>query len=862
MDPGKRIRELEAQVERLSDVVTQLLAERTEPRATEAPEVARPDSGKPPSKPAAPSSAEAEEAKEPALVDLMVRRVDHALRGHGEGSIETHIGSVWLSRLAVLLLMTALALSARTTFKSDALGPEQKVLLGYLMAGAFVLYGLLTPRRAELFSQAVLGCGLASAYFTTYAAFYIEQMRPEWPLIAVPGLGLGAVSAVLAVLVAVAHWRRSQTVAGIGLFLAYYTVVVSCMQDPTFETMAHALLTCALLAAVILVFHAAHHWILLSWVALIVTHLTYLLFFLRRPEGLSISDADYFWISNGFLTLCYVLFSLACILDARKTREYRRTVGSMSGVNSAVYFVLVYFAVRAQFPELHWAFRSGLGTMLLAFAVLAQTIGPRGNYLYQIYIAKSVVLYTLALQSYLSDHGEVLVVALSIECLGLAFSYRRSGIVVFKVLGLSLMGITFAAGLVAISMEGALQAGPLSLPSNWFSAVGAAFFFGLVAWFYESFVHRVRPSARITAGQRLLADGPLDLRSTTVAVAHAAAGALLLAGITLVEWSDEPGLPFLLTAEAIVVAGMGLTLRTPQIEVASVLLIGAAHVCYLLFLWMPLPAFEEQTHFVLFTVLLASFTYVGAHAWERYLGRFRHPEAEWEHHLVAALPYLAATFLLTTLLGRELPLLEGAVARASLGAGLLAVGCATRYPGVKASGLFALALALYGYVSGFADLDWPMRERPGFLWFSAALLALCVVSERLFVVLQHFERRPSRAEDAVRTLLVTTVVFLGAFVLFKSRFDHDFILSMLGFAVLMFGLGAFCRESRYRWGAFFLLAIAVIQAFHIMNTLSTPYRELSFAASALVLLAVSWAYTYVKRRTARRASGGEALRDG
>ena len=64
-------------------------------------------------------------------------------------------------------------------------------------------------------------------------------------------------------------------------------------------------------------------------------------------------------------------------------------------------------------------------------------------------------------------------------------------------------------------------------------------------------------------------------------------------------------LSFVLTAEAVVAAGLGLMLRTPQIEVASVLLIGAAHVCYHLFLWMPLPGFEEQAHFVVFTVLLA-----------------------------------------------------------------------------------------------------------------------------------------------------------------------------------------------------------------------------------------------------------------
>lgn len=102
---------------------------------------------------------------------------------------------------------------------------------------------------------------------------------------------------------------------------------------------------------------------------------------------------------------------------------------------------------------------------------------------------------------------------------------------------------------------------------------------------------------------------------------------------------------------------------------------------------------KTQYQYVPLTLLLALFTYIGAHTWERYLARFNHINAEWEHHLVAALPYLAATFMLTTLAYRELDPIS-----CIAGAGTLGCGAALCRRGhavhiVKASGLLALALA-------------------------------------------------------------------------------------------------------------------------------------------------------------------------
>ena len=54
--------------------------------------------------------------------------------------------------------------------------------------------------------------------------------------------------------------------------------------------------------------------------------------------------------------------------------------------------------------------------------------------------------------------------------------------------------------------------------------------------------------------------------------------------ITILDLGDTPSLPYVLAAEGVLMALVGLLLRTPQIEVASVLLIVASHVTYHVFL--------------------------------------------------------------------------------------------------------------------------------------------------------------------------------------------------------------------------------------------------------------------------------------
>ena len=290
MDPEKRIEQLEAEDRELTAAVRDLLQQRDldDAHAGRVQDEAAPEKAK--EKP--------EKARQQYSSDVS-RNVDKVLGGEPGEALESRIGGIWLSRVAVVMLMTALVLGARMTLRAESLQPLHRVAMGYGVALVGLLYGLAFRNRRDFFSQSIFGAGLACVYFTTYAAFFVEGMTVmESRAYAGPVL-----MACLGAIALVAHRRKSQTVAGVSLFLAYYTVVLSCMDGHNAENITYALGVCALLAVVALAFHAAHRWFLFTWVAMIATQLTYIYFFLRKPAALHMSDLEYFWVSNGYLEI-------------------------------------------------------------------------------------------------------------------------------------------------------------------------------------------------------------------------------------------------------------------------------------------------------------------------------------------------------------------------------------------------------------------------------------------------------------------------------------------------------------------------------------------------------------------------------
>jgi hypothetical protein len=322
----------------------------------------------------------------------------------------------------------------------------------------------------------------------------------------------------------------------------------------------------------------------------------------------------------------------------------------------------------------------------------------------------------------------------------------------------------------------------------------------------------------------------------------------------------DPRMPYMLAAEGVLLGLVGVVLRTPPVQIGGVLLLVACHVCYHIFLIAGEPGFATQPFYIAYTVTVALFTYVGAYFWERYLRRVRHGRL-WKHHAVAAIPYLVATFMLTTLLAQKMESIDLAISQCALGAILLLTGALTSYPGVKASGVLAFTMGTASHYQKLFTAGSDYTAQPAFFWYVPILLGLYVMGERLFVVLEKQEKAPSPVEDGVRTVFIGVCGAVGLITFYRIAAPPYLTLYWLGLAVSAVLLGGVFGEVRYRWAAILLFCAAIARAFaYDLRKLPPIYSFASFAALAAALMIVAWAYGRYRQR--RLDSVKEATQQG
>lgn len=827
MDPEKRIKDLEREVSKLRGVVRQLLHEHVQT----------------PNSDGGVSHVERRRTpvhlREPALIQSLRERVSGVLHGDGDEAIETRIGTVWLSRLAVLVIMTAFALAARATLYSNEIEPAAKLLAGYAAAACLILAGTYLRSRYAAYAQALLAGGLASLYFTTYAACFLAQVRV--PALGNPALAFPLLAGCLLAFAWAAQATRSQAVAGVGVFLAYYTVALSATGNPAIAEFFYAMAACALLAATMLMVFAVNGWTFLSWASVAGAYTAYALFFSDGPAQASPDAPLRFWAPAGFLSVVYLLFCAGAVFDSR------RGTAMLALLNTIAYYLFMSSALGKAYPEYLWHFRAALAAVLTGFACILAASGPRRHYLYQLYAVKAAVLLALAIEARFS--APVIAVALAAESLVLAAAFRLTGVVAYKAIAsLLLLVITFAA-VFAVRFTGLVAIARVPVPAPWFAAVGVAVLFVLCARLFD--YERATAPYAAKRGPLLFGGTFLDIQPGTLTTLYATAAALVVLAVTVTEASGTPFLPYLLGVEAACMAGAGLLLRARPVEAASALLLAAAHVSFHVFLALPLPGFRQQAHFEAFTAALALYTFLGAFFWERYLRRLG--EVDWSHHVTAAVPYLAATLMLAMLCGQTLPAFQAPSAQAALGVLLLLAGYLIRLPMLKTSGVFALGFGLLGFYQtlyGAPDVARGLFPLP-FL----ALFGCLVAAERVQFLFQRDATPARQVWNGLRSTLAAVIAVTGILGIHAWKERHMLILGLLLAAVVLMLLGLLFRESRYRWAALFFFAVTVARAFTLTRDLSPLEQVITFGASGMVLLAVSGVYSRVRTRHQAGSAG-------
>jgi uncharacterized membrane protein len=127
---------------------------------------------------------------------------------------EQVLGGNWLARIGVLALIIGVAFFLKLAFDNDWIGPNGRIILGFL--GGLVLLGggQYWHKRYPLYAQAITGGGVALFYVTTFAAHAIYGMLT-------PYLASGFLLLVSVVSSGLAIRYESRSLAIIGILGAF-----------------------------------------------------------------------------------------------------------------------------------------------------------------------------------------------------------------------------------------------------------------------------------------------------------------------------------------------------------------------------------------------------------------------------------------------------------------------------------------------------------------------------------------------------------------------------------------------------------------------------------------------------------------
>jgi hypothetical protein len=138
-------------------------------------------------------------------------------------SVEEALGTNWLNKLGVIILVIGVALFL--AYELKALGPAGKILVGFAVSGVMLGAGIFFEQqeRWRILARAGMGGGWALLYFTTYAMNHIRAAR----ILDSESLDLFLLLIVAAAMVAHTLRYHSRVVTGLAFLLAFSTINIS-----------------------------------------------------------------------------------------------------------------------------------------------------------------------------------------------------------------------------------------------------------------------------------------------------------------------------------------------------------------------------------------------------------------------------------------------------------------------------------------------------------------------------------------------------------------------------------------------------------------------------------------------------------
>jgi uncharacterized membrane protein len=312
-------------------------------------------------------------------------------------ALESRLGGYWASRLGIVSLVTGLAFFVAHGF--ERIGPGLKAALGYLVGLALAGFGRWVMRRYPALGRILVAGGLGVGYYTTYALHHVPSVR----LIESPHVGFVLLAASVLAIIVIAQAMRSETVAGLALFLGLHTGMVS-------QVGVFTLASGCLLAAGAAYFMARNRWVIVPLSTLVAVYSTLVTWLLGNPltsaAGI-VHPPDHLTTSLGFVALYYATFSVAVALTpARLPRTAGAAFALLNWGGAAL--VSFYEMAHHKAAGLELVFAALAVTSLALAGIVARRLGRAPVFHAQL----ALVAVSVALAAWAALDGARLILAL------------------------------------------------------------------------------------------------------------------------------------------------------------------------------------------------------------------------------------------------------------------------------------------------------------------------------------------------------------------------------------------------------------------------------------------------------------------
>lgn len=313
--------------------------------------------------------------------------------GDGAASFEMRLGTYWLVRIGVVMVLTALVFFGNLAYQNfiSQMGPGGKVTLLYIASFALMGAGLWFQRwkdreAVKNYGQVLTAGGLAAVYFTTYAAHHFTNLR----VITSPLLDGLLLLAWAGVIFWLADRHRSEVLALFAIGLAYYTSIITRVGHFT-------LYSNLILAATAGFFLLRHRWVRLTIVSLPATYGAYGYWRFFDGRGWSWPSPEQgLWTGAGFLFCYWALFTIAGFRSRQDDLKNQNRAFFLTANNLALFCMFILTMLQVREGGL-WRFLAVYGIVLLALSVVARRWLEEEPIVRDAYLSQGLLLVTAAL---------------------------------------------------------------------------------------------------------------------------------------------------------------------------------------------------------------------------------------------------------------------------------------------------------------------------------------------------------------------------------------------------------------------------------------------------------------------------------